>query len=61
MTARTVIALLVLQAVERFIVLHRINCPETIYQVDDVIEGACEFIEELCDIAGYLDCNEDEC
>lgn len=43
----------VLAAVEAFTKEQRISCPETIYQSDRVIEHAYEFIEQVCDIAGY--------
>jgi hypothetical protein len=47
----------------KFIRDNGISCPETIYQMDRVIEGAYGFIEEICDIAGYdkaEDGDEDE-
>jgi hypothetical protein len=31
----------------------RIRCAETIYQMDHVAENSPEFIEGVCDIAGY--------
>ena len=36
-----------------FIEKKKITCPETIYQTDRVIEGAYEFIQDICDIVGY--------
>ncbi|MBP2230772.1 hypothetical protein J2847_004081 [Azospirillum agricola] len=41
-----------------FISAQRITCPETIAQCDRVIVAAYEFIEGVCDIAGY-DARED--
>lgn len=46
--------------VEQFIADQRIYCPETIYQTDRVIINAYEFIEELCNVVGYLKDDEDE-
>lgn len=37
-----------------FIHKQRIHCPETIYQTDRVIENAYEFIEQICNIVGYV-------
>lgn len=45
--------------VENFIKQNKIYCPESIYQSDRVIQNAYEFIEQLCDIVGYYD-DEDE-
>lgn len=39
--------------VEEFIDVNDIYCHETIYQSDNVIQNAYEFIERLCDIVGY--------
>jgi len=44
-----------LAAIEKFVKKQRIGCSEMIYQTDRVIEHAYEFIEELCDIAGYYE------
>jgi hypothetical protein len=41
--------------VSGFILKNEIGSSETIYQCDHVIEGACEFIESLCDVVGYFD------
>lgn len=38
-----------------FITKQRITCPETIYQSDRVIENAYEFIEQICDVVGYAE------
>ena len=38
-----------------FVESQRISCAETIYQSDRVIENAYEFIEDVCDIVGYID------
>lgn len=43
----------VLHIVQEFIKKHNLSCPETIYQVDKVIEDAYGFIEDLCNAAGY--------
>lgn len=43
----------VLRAVEAFASEQEITCAETIHQSDRVIENAYEFIEKLCDEAGY--------
>lgn len=39
---------------QRFIQQQNIFCPETIYQSDRVIENAYEFIEQVCNIVGYV-------
>lgn len=36
-----------------FIDEQNINCAESIYQTDRVIENAYVFIERICDIVGY--------
>lgn len=41
--------------VEKFRDKYDIHCPETIYQMDKVIENAYEFIEELMDVVGYAE------
>lgn len=38
-----------------FITKQRITCPETIYQSDRVIVNAYEFIEQICDVVGYAE------
>lgn len=43
----------VLALVEKFIQDQEIECPETVYQTDRVIENAYEFIESLCEVADY--------
>jgi hypothetical protein len=43
-----------------FIRDNEINCPETIYQSDEVILNAQQFIEKICNIVGYYDLQEDE-
>lgn len=35
-----------------------ITCPEVIHQSDRVVESACDFIEGICDIVGYLESGE---
>lgn len=49
--------LALLAEVRDFVAEQNIYCPETIYQMDRVMENASEFIQRLCDIAGY---KEDE-
>lgn len=44
-----------LRLVDEFIKNNRISCAETVYQMDHVIENAYEFIEGLCDVAGYFE------
>lgn len=39
---------------------HDISCPETISQVDNVIVDAYRFIEDICDIIGYREYEDDE-
>jgi GTP-dependent phosphoenolpyruvate carboxykinase len=38
---------------EKFVRDQHINCEETVYQSDRVIENAYEFIHHVCDIVGY--------
>lgn len=45
----------VLVTVEAFVKAQRISCPEAVCQSDNVIINAYEFIEKLCDIAGYYE------
>ena len=47
-------------AVEKFIDEQKISCGEAIYQCDWVSENALEFIEELCDIVGYYEYEDEE-
>jgi len=41
---------------KKFIVDNTISCPETICQCDWVIEHAYDFIEDICEIVGYHNC-----
>jgi len=50
----------VLALVDAFIVKQAITCAETVYQSDRVIEAAYEFIESLCNVAGYMEIDDDE-
>ena len=43
---------------KKFITDQGIDCAETIYQTDWVIENAYEFIQEICEIVGYKECEE---
>jgi hypothetical protein len=38
---------------EKFIAEQQINCPESVYQCDNVILNAYSFIEDICNIVGY--------
>lgn len=49
-----------LKAVIEYVNKNQISHPETIYQCDHVIESACEFIEELCDIVGYYEYEDEQ-
>lgn len=40
---------------EKFILDEHISCPEAVYQSDNVIENAYEFIEGVCKLVGYYD------
>ena len=40
---------------KRFINNHKITCPETIYQCDQVRETAYEFLVYICDLIGYYE------
>lgn len=39
----------------KFIKDNKIDCAETVYQNDRVIRNAYEFIEEICEIVGYVE------
>ena len=43
----------------KFINDQKIDCAETVFQSDRVIENAYEFIREICDIVGYAEYNDD--
>lgn len=43
----------------KFINDQKIDCAETVFQSDHVIENAYEFIREICDIVGYAEYNDD--
>jgi hypothetical protein len=45
--------------VEKFIEEQDIICVECIYQQDNVIQNAYEFIEQCCDIVGYKEFEEE--
>lgn len=44
---------------ERFVVEQKISGPEYIYQMDNVIQNAYEFIENICNVTGYYDGGEE--
>ena len=44
----------------KFIKDNGISCPETIYQMDRVIVNAYQFIEDVCNLVGYLPCEDDD-
>lgn len=50
----------VLQIVEKFVADQRISCVEAIHQTDRVIENAYQFIEDLVDVAGYHETDDNE-
>jgi hypothetical protein len=45
---------------QKFIEAQRIYRPETVYQSNRVIGNAYKFIEDICDIVGYKEYEEDE-
>jgi hypothetical protein len=47
------------QVCEQFVTDQNISCAETVYQTDRVIENAYAFIEQVCDVVGYVNM-EDE-
>lgn len=49
-----------LKLCKRFIKEQDISCSETIYQTDRVSENALEFIEDIAEIVGYVEEEEDE-
>lgn len=50
----------VLAIIYEFIEEQRIGCAETIYQSDRVIDNAYDFIEALCNVAGYMEIEDDD-
>jgi len=38
---------------QKFVADQHINCAEAIYQQDNVIENAYDFLQEVCDLVGY--------
>lgn len=48
-----------LEIVRDFIHEEKIICPESIYQMDNVILGAPEFIENCCCVVGFYRDKED--
>jgi hypothetical protein len=44
-----------LATVEAFVKAQHISCAEAVCQSDNVISNAYEFIEQLCEIAGYYE------
>jgi hypothetical protein len=49
-----------LQICENFIKDQRIHCAETIYQTDRVIENSYVFIQEICDLVGYMPLDDED-
>ncbi len=43
-----------------FIKENKIDCSETIYQTDRIVENSLEFIESICELIGYHEEDEDE-
>ena len=43
-----------------FVEAQSISCADTIHQTDRVIENAYGFIEDVCDIVGYEEYEDDE-
>jgi hypothetical protein len=43
-----------------FIKENKIDCSETIYQTDRIVENSLEFIEAICELIGYHEEDEDE-
>ena len=50
----------VMEIIRRFIDENDIWCAETICQTDRVMANAPEFIEELCNIVGYKEDNDND-
>ena len=43
-----------------FIEKQKITCSETVYQTDRVIESAYQFIDNICEIVGFYEYEDDE-
>lgn len=52
-TARTLLALRVLDTVEAWIAERRVSCPESLLQVDDVNQSLPDFAESLASLVGW--------
>jgi hypothetical protein len=46
------------RACKHWIEQQEVSCPEDIWQADRVIENAHLLIEQICDIVGYYDAEE---
>ena len=45
---------------KKYVAEQEISCAETIYQTDWVIENAYEFVEDVCNVVGYLPMEDEE-
>lgn len=45
---------------EKFIEDNAISCPEAVHQTDWVIQNAYELIEQICEIVGYKEQEDEE-
>lgn len=43
-----------------FIIKHEIHSADKIYQSDKIIEDATWFVEQICDVVGYVNLDGDE-
>jgi hypothetical protein len=44
----------------KFIENNGIRCAETIYQTDNISENSLKLVENICDIIGYINIENDE-
>ena len=49
-----------LEVCKAFISKHQIHSADTIYQSDRIIEDATRFIEQVCDVVGYVDLEDED-
>jgi len=47
------------QLCKKFVDKHKISCADAVHQSDRVQEDATNFIEDVCEIVGYWEWDED--
>lgn len=47
------------KACAAFIEKHEISCAESVYQSDNILIHSSELVEDVCEIVGYVEFNEE--